>query len=238
MRTAGYRDDALPPLSLACVIEHRHTPGRLDDLEIEAGIAAEVGQHRSHAALAEAAILRIVGSIDGAAAGATAAGRAHRYVERRDFASSWRRRAVLSAFTTRQFVLTQIGGLNQSKLILAHRRSFLLRLRRERRNSAVRRIDDERRPAAHAFMCGEHRRVVRAADILLRPADATVIGGFPTDGVSAQLVEFSALLVGEELAVGVLGWALQRDLAVARPDTLQIRLAPGGAAGIRGAAGA
>src|SRR4029450_9010741 len=67
MRAAGHRDDALPPLSLACVIEDRHAPGRLDDLEIETGVAAEVGQHRRHAALAETAILRTVGAIDRAA---------------------------------------------------------------------------------------------------------------------------------------------------------------------------
>ena len=41
--------------------------GRLDDLRVEAGGAAEVGQHGGHAALAQGAILRIVGAIDDAA---------------------------------------------------------------------------------------------------------------------------------------------------------------------------
>jgi hypothetical protein len=87
MRCVGDRNDALPSLSLACVIKDRHTPGRLDDLEIETGVAAEVGQHRSHAALAEAAILRTVGSIDRAASRSAAASRAHRHVGRRRFGS-------------------------------------------------------------------------------------------------------------------------------------------------------
>src|SRR5262245_5616586 len=226
MRCVGDGNDALPSLSLACVIEHRHTPGRLDDLEIETGVAAEVRQHRRHAALAEAAILRIVGSIDRATASTKAAGRADGYVVRWGFGSSRGGRAVLSAVTAREFVLTQIRGLNVGKLVLPHRRSPLLSLRREGRNFSVRRIDDEGRPATHALMCGEHRRVVRAADILLRSAVATVSGSFPTDGVSALLVEFSSLLVGKELPVCVLGRALQRDLAVARPDTLQVRFTP------------
>src|SRR5512138_3553552 len=101
MRRVGDGNDSLPSLSLACVIEDRHAPGRLDDLEIETGVAAEIGQHCRHAALAETAILRIVGSIDRAASRAEAAGRADGYVVRRSLGSSWRGRPVRAAFTTR-----------------------------------------------------------------------------------------------------------------------------------------
>jgi len=86
-------------------------------------------------------------------------------------------------------------------------------------------------------MCGEHRRVVSAADILLRPALATGLVSFPTDGLSALLVEFSSLLLGEEFPVCILGWALQRDLAVARPDALQVGFAPRRAWRLRDVAG-
>src|SRR5262249_34664446 len=128
MRCVGYGNDALPSLPLAGVIEDRQTPGRLDDLEIKTGVAAEIGQHRSHAALAEAAILRIVRSIDRAAPGAKAARCTDRDVVRRNLGPPWRGRSELSAFATRKFVLAQIRGLYEGKLILPHRCSLLLRL--------------------------------------------------------------------------------------------------------------
>src|SRR5262245_62927234 len=226
MRCVGDGNDALPSLSLACVIEDRQAPGRLDDLEIETGVAAKVRQGGLHTPLTEPAIFWVVGSIDRAASRSASTGRADRHVVRRRLRSPGRWRPILAAFATGQFVLAQVGRLDQGEVILAHDRSFLLRLWRERRNSAVRRIHDQRRPTTHAFMCGEHRSVVRAADLLLRSALATVSVRFPTDGVSALLVELSSFLVGEELPVCVLGWALQRDLAVARPETLQVRFTP------------
>src|SRR4030095_10048793 len=101
MRCVGDRNDALPALSLACVIEDRQTPGRLDDLEIETGVAAKVRQGRLHTPLTEPAIFRIVGSIDRAASRSTSTSRADRHVVRRNLGSSWRGGAVLSAVTTR-----------------------------------------------------------------------------------------------------------------------------------------
>src|SRR5215470_13543816 len=101
MRVVGERNDALPSLSLAGVVENRHTLRRLHDLKVETGVAAKVRQGRGHASLAEAAILRTIGSIDRATASATAAGRANRDVVRWRLGSSWGGRSVLSAFAAR-----------------------------------------------------------------------------------------------------------------------------------------
>src|SRR5262249_44462919 len=109
MRAAGHRNDSLPSLSLACVIEDRQTPGRLDDLEIETGVAAKVRQGRLHTPLTEPAIFRVVGSIDRAASRSAATGRADRHVVRRCLRSSGRWRPISTAFATGQFVLTQVG---------------------------------------------------------------------------------------------------------------------------------
>jgi len=125
-----------------------------------------------------------------AASRSASTSRADRHVVRRCLRSPRRWRPILAAFATGQFVLAQVGRLDQGEVVLAHDRPFLLRLWRERRNSAVWRIHDQRRPTTHAFVCGEHRRVVRAADILFRPAVATVsgplIGGVLSDAFGLQ----------------------------------------------------
>src|SRR5258705_4230806 len=57
MRAAGHGDGALPSLPLAGVVEDRHAPGRLHDLQEEAGVATEIRQCGGHAPLTESPIL-------------------------------------------------------------------------------------------------------------------------------------------------------------------------------------
>jgi hypothetical protein len=99
------------------------------------------------------------------------------------------------------------------------------RVGRERRDAAVRRIDDQGRAIADMALRREDR-VVRAADIRLRSARLRAIA--EVIGAGQQLVQLGALRVGEELFVAVLSRPLERDLVLVAPDTLQVRFAPGG----------
>src|SRR5437867_5249812 len=237
MRTAGHGDDTLPSLPLTGVVKDRHALRRLHKLKEEAGVAAKIRQGGSHAPFPEAAILGTVGPIDCAASTAACASPGDRDVERRRLLSSGRRRPVLSSFAAREFVLAQVCCLKKGELKFPHYRPLLLNLRRERRNSPVRRIDDERRPAAHGLVCCEDRRVIGAADILLGSATAAALVSLSTNGGRSLLIEFGSFLVGKEFPIGVPSWPLQRYLAVARPDALQVRFAPRRAGHLRGFAG-
>src|SRR5258705_2279714 len=196
---------------------------------MDGGVAAEVGGPARRAPSPGPPSRGLAGGLAPPPPAPAPARRADRDVERRRLVAPRGWRSVLPAFTTRQLVLAQVGRLQERQLILAHRGSLLLHLRRQRRNPAVGRIHDERRSSAHALVGREDGRVVGAAHVLLAPACAAALVGFAANRFGPLLVELGAFLVGEELPVRVLGGPLQRDLAVGGPDALQVRFAPGGA---------
>src|SRR5688572_16586681 len=97
MRIRGHRDDALPPLPLAGVIENRHGPRRLHNLKKKAGVPAKVWQNSRHTALPKAAVLWIVGAIDDATSAPRPPSRGDRQVVGRRLRSFRRWRPVRSA---------------------------------------------------------------------------------------------------------------------------------------------
>src|SRR5437016_835092 len=87
-RSRRHGDDALPPLPLAGVIENRYRSGRLHNLKHKTGVTTKIRQHGGHTALAEVAVLRIVGTIDNATSTRWPSGGADRQVVRRNLRSS------------------------------------------------------------------------------------------------------------------------------------------------------
>src|SRR5207248_4523233 len=118
------------------------------------------------------------------------------------------RRCVLSAGTSRSVVLAGIGRLNQSQLKLPQRGPSLDRLRRQRRNSPVRRIHDQRRATARAVEIVEDG-VVGAGDVSLRSALAAAIA---SQKRGPLFIERRDLRVCEKFLASVPGGPLQRDL--------------------------
>jgi hypothetical protein len=122
------------------------------------------------------------------------------------------------------FVLADVSRLQEREVVRARLVARLLGSRRQRRNSAVRWIDDQRCPPTGVPLRGEDG-VVGAGEILNgalgRQADIAESrhGG-------TFLVELGAFGIGEELPVFEFRRPLQRDLKVLPPDPLQIRLAP------------
>src|ERR1051325_3287224 len=100
MRHLLERNHALPSLALTDIVEDRHGAWALHD----AAVAGEVGQHRGHATLGHAAVLRTVGTIQSSGV-----------VERRRFLVARRRRTVLAACAGRIAVLAGRGRLRQRK---------------------------------------------------------------------------------------------------------------------------
>ena len=226
-RSVGHRDDPLPTLPLPGVVEDRHGLRRLHDLQEVPGRAPEVGQPGRHAPLAEAAILRAVGPVERPARRG-----ARRRIERRRLVPARRRRAVLAARAGRQVVAADRGGLQQRELVLAGGVAPRLRLGHQRRDSAVGRIDDQRRPPAHVLVRQVDRGAVGAAHVLL--AAALGVPGVLVNDARPLPVQLGPLLVGQELLVGKAGGPLQRDFVVGGPDALQVGLAPRSGRGRRG----
>ena len=220
VRRVGDRDDALPPLALAGVVEDRDRVGRLDDLREEAGRATEVGQHGRHAALAQRPIL---GPSERLMAPPPAA------PVRRDSTggTSARRGDGGPYFPPSQpgslFLQTSVACRSASWNSRISCRRFC-RLRGQRRNAPVRRIGDERRPPSGRLVGQEDVGAVGAADVLL--AAAIVTPDVLTDDGGALLVKLGTLFVGEEFLVGEPRRPLQRDLVGVGPDALQVRRAP------------
>jgi hypothetical protein len=75
-------------------------------------------------------------------------------------------------------------------------------------------------------MCLEGGLVEFTADVCLRTQRATSLGAISGEDARNLPIKSRALVIAEELSVGVLGRSLQRDIGVPRPDALQIRLAP------------
>src|SRR5262245_33235755 len=76
-------------------------------------------------------------------------------------------------------------------------------------------------------MHGERFLRELTVDVPLGPSCAALFSAVPLDDVRNLLIEISAFGVGKELLVGVLGWTLERDVHLPRPDALKIGLAPG-----------
>src|SRR5439155_2632874 len=122
-----------------------------------------------------------------------------------------------------ELVLADIGRLQERQLELPERFPPLGRFRREGRNAAVRRIDDQRSSAPEVLVREKDRGVVGPAHVLLAAARVAPVGA---DDAGPLLVEHGAFLVGELRLVGVLGRTLQRRLVIVGPDALEIRIAP------------
>ena len=77
---------------------------------------------------------------------------------------------MLPARASGQAIPANVRGLEEGELILAYGVPPLLRLRREGRNSSIRRVHNQRRPPTHMLVTKKNRRAVGAADVLLAPA--------------------------------------------------------------------
>src|SRR5690349_17150928 len=109
-------------------------------------------------------------------------------------------------------VLARCRRLQQCELVLSQNVPSLFSLRRERRNPSVWRIDDERRSPADGKMHRVRRLSEFAIDVSLGSPRSAALVALPVDDVGNPVVEFGTLSVCEELLIGVLGGALQRDV--------------------------
>ena len=165
MRASVHDDVALPALALAHVVEDRDAARRLHDP-------------------AEAAGRRLPNSgsppVRQRSANEPSSGPSLRFmragvVARRRFRKSRRgRRIVFAAAARRLLVLAGLGRLQQGETKFPLGGGDLLRLRRQRRNPAIGRIDDQRRARAGALDGHEHV-VVGAGDVALGPALRTLV---------------------------------------------------------------
>jgi hypothetical protein len=76
----------------------------------------------------------------------------------------------------------------------------LLSLCGQRRNPAIRRIDNPRRTRTGVFRGREHCQVISASEL--------PIGGAPTEQCRSLFVQFFPLCLGEKFLVRILGGAL------------------------------
>src|SRR5262249_40541055 len=140
---------------------------------------------------------------------------ARRIVARRSLGAPRRRRWIVgTASTARQLVLAGVGRSHQRETELPLGGGPLLSLRRQGRKPAIGRIDDLRRARAGTLGGKERRRIIGAIDLTLVCESG--------EDRRALLVQFSALLLGEELLVLIFGRALQRRVKLVGPDPLQI----------------
>ena len=146
-----------------------------------------------------------------------------RVVERGHFGSDRRWRPVLPAVTGGHLIFTGIGVLKQGQAEVTVATVQLLSARRQSGNSAVRRIDDQRRPTARRFYRGEHR-VVGAGDVLPGPDLCANVAA----GVARALrILRSSLLVGKELPGGVLCGPFERSIELVEPNAFETGMTPG-----------
>src|SRR5262249_2791926 len=200
-------DDALESLTLSGVDAERDDVLALHDT----AEASEVGLRAQHAAVAHALIFRAVVAVP-----------ALRVVGRRLLVELLRDRTLLPPPAAVHLVLARVGVLKERQTELAVKAVPLLHLRRQRRDAAVWRIDDERRPSARRFDGGEHR-VVRAGDVL----PASDLSAFVAADIPRTLLVLrGALFVGEELFVRVSSGALERRIEFIEPNALKIGMAP------------
>jgi hypothetical protein len=116
--------------------------------------------------------------------------------------------------------------LQEGELELSQDVPCLLRLGRERRNSPVRWIDDERGPAADGQVQREGRLGEFSVDVSLGAARPAAFGAVPADNIRNLLIELGAFCVREELPAREPGGALQGHVDISGPDALKVRFAP------------
>jgi len=147
-------DIALPALPLTDVIEYRDAAGRLHDAaEAAAECGAKLGQPARQATLRQTAILRTVIAVH-----------ALGVVARRKVGAARRgRRIVLAAATARRLAFARLGRLQQGETEFPVGCTRLLRLRRQPRNAAIGRVDNQRRTRADVLIGQEYRVIIRAA---------------------------------------------------------------------------
>src|SRR5262245_39708279 len=111
-------------------------------------------------------------------------------------------------------MLILAGGcrLQEGELELSQRVPGLLSLWRQRRNSAVPRIDDERSPPADWQVQGKGALTELGVDVPLGARRPPAVGAVAADDVRDPPIELGAFLVGEKLFVGVLVGAFQRNV--------------------------
>ena len=196
MRACVHDDVALPPLALAHVVEDRDAARRLHDPAEAAGRASELGQPAGQAALPQRAVLRTIVAIH-----------ARGVVTRRRFGTSRRaRRIVFPSAAGGLLVLAGLGRLQHRETKLPLGAGPLLGLRRQRRNPAVGRIDDQRRARAGALEGHEHI-VIGARNVALGAALGAPLAA---EHFRSQPIQFGALCRGEKFLVRVPGGSLQR----------------------------
>ena len=176
--------------------------------------AAKLGQPAGQAAVRQRAVLRTIMAID-----------ARGVVARRKFRASRRgRRIVFAAAARRLLVLARLGRLQQGETKFPIGGGNLLSLRRQRRNPAIGRIDNQRRARAGVLHGHEHR-VVGAGDVDARSRAPHALSR-PSSADRCS-IQFCPLRLGEKFLVRILGGALQGRVGFVGPNALQVGFAPG-----------
>src|SRR5258705_716222 len=134
-------------------------------------------------------------------------------------------------------VLARRRGLEERELKLSKGSPCLLSLRRQRRDSCVGWIDDERGAPADRQVHRKRFLAEFAVDVPLGARRAAVLGAVAADDVGNLPIDLGAFVVRQELLVRVSGGPLQRDIDIPGPDSLEVRFAPLGLQCCRGARG-
>src|SRR5277367_6041427 len=212
MRASVHNDVTLPPLPLTYVVEDRDAVWCLHDPAEAAVVGSKFGQPAGQAALRQRTVLRTIVAVH-----------ARGGVARWKFGKSRRARwIVFSSATGRLLVLAGLGRLQQGETKLPLRGGNLLSLWRQRRNSAIGRIDNQGRARAGALEGHEHI-VIGARDVALGAALGTPLA---TEQFRSLSINFGSLRLGEKLLVRVSGGALQRRVGFVGPNALQVGFAP------------
>src|SRR5262245_1368772 len=214
MRCWCDRDDSVPALALAHIVDNVEGSWRLDDPDIDAGEAAtKLGQSAAHTPFAQASVLWTVGAIH--TVGQIVRGR---------LLASGRRRSIRPIFATRQLVPANQGVSHQGPIVFALRCLPLFRFRRQRRNLPIGGINDHPRAPAGRPLRSENR-VIGAGDIRLaaqRRANLIAEDG----SLRSFAIQFGNFLLCVKLT-GDPRRSFQRHHQFHAPNALEIRLAPG-----------
>ena len=194
VRAPVHHDVALPAFPLAYVVEHRNPcRGLHDPPEAPAERGAKFGQPEGQAAVRQCAVLRTIVAIDAPEVG--------REIARRTFGAARRRcRIVFPAAALDQLALARFCRLQQGETKFPIGDERLLSLCGQRRNPAIRRIDDPRRTRPRVFRGREHCQVISAGEL--------AIGGAPAEQCRSLFVQFFPLRLGEKFLVRILGRTL------------------------------
>ena len=189
---------------------------------------ADIWQLPGQATLAQAEILGTVGAIDDSVTHDLG-----RHVVGRRLRPPGRHRPRLHTEAGDILrLLARVDGLHERKLELPHLAHPLLHCRCEARNSAVLRIDDQRRSVADRSRVFEgvrfEGRVVRPGQVLQGASRRNALTSLGRGGRLLLPIGFtlSDLGVGQNLFAGIASGSLQRYLILLGPEALQVRFAP------------